>query len=103
VTEIIPALFDAAAVALIGGISYLIHVGRRVSRTSRVMFRDWEGEPARPGVKRRPGVMERIEAVEEGIAEIRHEVKPNSGTSMRDSVARIHQATTGEPDPGGQQ
>lgn len=40
---------------------------------------DVAGEPARPGVEARPGLMERL-------ARIEHEVFPNSGGSLRDRV-----------------
>lgn len=40
---------------------------------------DVAGEPARPGVAARPGLMERL-------ARIEHEVFPNSGGSLRDRI-----------------
>lgn len=40
---------------------------------------DVAGEPARPGVEARPGLMERL-------ARIEHEVFPNSGGSLRDRI-----------------
>lgn len=43
---------------------------------------DMAGEPARPGVAKRPSLIERIAAIEA-------EVKPNGGGSMRDAVNRI--------------
>ena len=45
---------------------------------------DWRGTPARPGVRARPGVMERLENIES-------QVKPNGGQSMHDAVSRIEQ------------
>lgn len=50
---------------------------------------DWNGEPARPGVKARAGVMARLEANEVQMDAIRHEMHPNSGLSMRDAVDRV--------------
>lgn len=56
---------------------------------------DLAGESARPGVAARPGLMERMAAVEgsqqdmsEKVDTIHHEVLPNSGTSLRDEVNR---------------
>ena len=56
---------------------------------------DLVGEPERPGVSARPGLMERMEAVEGGLRDqgvtlalVKHEVLPNTGTSMNDSVRR---------------
>ena len=49
---------------------------------------DWTGEPARPGVPARAGVMARLEANDEQIKAVRHELHPNSGSSMRDAIDR---------------
>lgn len=45
---------------------------------------DVKGEPARPGVQARPGLMERVSGIEKSLSEVRHEVMPNTGTSLRD-------------------
>ena len=50
---------------------------------------DLFGEKARPGVPARPGVMEHIAALTEQLTLVVHEVHPNGGGSMRDSVSRI--------------
>lgn len=47
---------------------------------------DLVGEPARPGVAARPGLMERMTAVEDKTEIIRHEMFPNSGKSLRDKL-----------------
>lgn len=49
---------------------------------------DVAGEPARPGVPARPGLMERLASVEGDVAQVKHEVLPNTGTSLRDSADR---------------
>ncbi|WP_295034582.1 hypothetical protein [uncultured Microbacterium sp.] len=56
---------------------------------------DVKGEPARPGVAARPGLMERVgtietkvDAVSTSLSEVRHEVLPNTGTSLRDAADR---------------
>lgn len=49
---------------------------------------DWKGEPERPGVPRRPGVLERLEEHDNDLRAIRTEVKPNGGASLRDAVNR---------------
>ena len=63
---------------------------------------DLRGEEARPGFEARPGVFERIKAVEDGhadirqtlteqgkvLADIQHHVKPNSGSSSYDALLR---------------
>jgi hypothetical protein len=60
---------------------------RILTRTMRFLD-DYFGEPARPGVAARPGVMGRLEAVERTLGEVRAETKPNGGTSMRDVLHR---------------
>ncbi|SET43644.1 hypothetical protein [Nonomuraea wenchangensis] len=43
---------------------------------------DWQGEPERPGVPGRDGVMTRLEKIEA-------ELKTNHGSSLRDAINRI--------------
>ena len=63
---------------------------------------DWNGEPAqparpgRPAVPARPGVLARLDHQRNTLAthsdhieQIRHQVLPNGGSSIRDAVARI--------------
>ncbi|MCF3960595.1 hypothetical protein [Streptomyces fuscigenes] len=85
------------AISLAGG---LVAVAWRVLRgTARLGRRvdefidDWRGEPSRPGVPARPGVMERMVGlesrmggVEDELGRIKHELYPNSGGSLRDAV-----------------
>ena len=66
-------------------------------------FDDFLGEEERPGVPARPGFNERmakfencmnnmnnkISKIEDKIEEIDKELKPNSGTSLRDAINRI--------------
>lgn len=51
-------------------------------RNLQLMWEDWKGEEARPGVQRRPGVMERL-------SDIEHQLKPNGGGSIRDRIDRV--------------
>lgn len=60
---------------------------------------DWTGKPARPGRDHQPGVMERLAgiearqaATEQAVEDVRHELRPNSGSSLRDAVDRVEQA-----------
>jgi hypothetical protein len=99
-TSVFNAIVDASGVAAVGLLGIIARVLWKAGRGWSQMLEDWRGTPARPGVQRVPGVLERLSFVEDGVAEIRHEVKPNSGVSMRDDLSRIHQATTGQPAPG---
>lgn len=95
-----PALIDAAAVASVALLGVIARSVWRGSRGVGQMLEDWRGKPARPGVAAQAGVMERLASIEDTVAEIKHETKPNSGLSMRDDIGRIHQAVTGQPAPG---
>jgi hypothetical protein len=50
---------------------------------------DYFGEEARPGFDGRPGMQERLKFMEEEIACISFEMRPNHGTSIKDAVERI--------------
>ncbi|MFI8810534.1 MULTISPECIES: hypothetical protein [unclassified Streptomyces] len=50
---------------------------------------DWNGTQARPGVPGRPGVMARLDGIEERLGRVEHELHPNSGGSLRDAVDRV--------------
>lgn len=56
---------------------------KRTWRLLRDFLDDWNGEPDRPGVPGRRGVLERLERLD-------YQVHPNSGTSLRDQVDRTH-------------
>ncbi|OKJ99166.1 hypothetical protein AMK34_18810 [Amycolatopsis sp. CB00013] len=72
---------------------------------------DWFGEPERDGVPARPGVMERISAIEtdgaatrddvrglvERVDRVEHELRPNSGASLRDAIDRVENAVADTP------
>ncbi|MDG9705534.1 hypothetical protein [Streptomyces sp. DH37] len=73
---------------------------RRLIRRIDYLVDDWTGTPARPGVPARPGAMERIGSIEETMGRmderlqvVEHEVRPNSGRSMRDAVDRVDRRT----------
>lgn len=90
-----------AAVGAAGAV--LFRWGRNVRRASRRLgqvLTDWTGEPGRAGVPPRPGVMERLGAIDERLSaldqrvgKIEHEVHPNSGSSLRDAVDRVDART----------
>lgn len=63
---------------------------------------DMTGEPARPGVKARPGMSERMATLEAGMAEmakhmasVRHHVQNDHETNLRDDVDGIRDQLDG--------
>lgn len=85
-------VWSAAAVAIAAALGLLWRMARGVRRiVVRVdeFVDDWTGIPSRPGVAGRPGVMERLDGIEERIACVEHELHPNSGSSLRDAVDRV--------------
>ena len=92
-----------------GVVSLVLGISTGVWRVARVLVRiakgmeqylaDWYGEPDRPGVPARPGVLVRLQRAEEGLRGIgqrleglEHEMRPNSGASLRDAVDRANDA-----------
>lgn len=49
---------------------------------------DWIGEPERPGVESRPGVMERLHRLENLSLSTNYHVRPNHGGSSHDELVR---------------
>ena len=57
---------------------------------------DWRGEDARPGRAARPGVLERIAAIESATevhGRTLAELRPNGGGSIKDTINRIDRRT----------
>lgn len=78
-----------ALAAAVGGL--LLWSGRwawRILSGLRDFLGDWGGQPPRPGVEARPGVMSRLQAVESKLARVLAETQPNHGHSLRDVVHR---------------
>ncbi|MFI0934558.1 hypothetical protein ACH4RG_22910 [Streptomyces sp. NPDC021019] len=61
---------------------FLRSVGRTWERVDQFMD-DWYGQPDRPGVAARPGVMERLGGIEQ-------ELYPDEGGSLRDAVDQVN-------------
>jgi hypothetical protein len=97
-----PPLLDAAAVALVAALGVIVRLLWRHSKRLGQMLDDWHGDAGRPGVQGRPGVMLRLLTLEESVGEIRYEVKPNGGQSMRDDVRVIREVTSGEQQQPGE-
>ncbi|GAB3224083.1 hypothetical protein GCM10027447_12320 [Glycomyces halotolerans] len=85
-------LYAAAAIVALGAAATVLwKLGRgvvRLLRQVRTFLEDWNGEPERPGVPARPGVLERLERLDA-------QVHPNSGSSLRDAVDETRQLLRG--------
>lgn len=87
-----PDFYAAAAPIFVGVVSALGIMARWVVpflRRVGHLVDDLTGEPARPGHRARPGVMERLETLEERTGELVR----NSGSSIKDVVHRLDRRT----------
>lgn len=83
--------------AVLSALGVLIRLARKawpILRRVSHFADDWFGEPDRDGVPGRPGVMKRLQTVDQRLDTIEHELKPNSGQSLRDAVDRVEAAIT---------
>jgi hypothetical protein len=79
----------AATVTAIGVIGVAIHKTSKLVKRFIHFLDDYFGEEERPGFEGRPGMQERLKFMEEEIACISFEMRPNHGTSIKDAVHRI--------------
>ncbi len=89
-------IWSLAAVSVAALLGLLWRMSRGVRRiVVRVdeFVDDWNGVPPRPGVSGRPGVMARLDGIEERLGRVEHELQPNSGSSLRDAVDRVDART----------
>ena len=72
----------AAAGAIVTPVVVIFRWAHPIAKQLTNFLEDWFGEPERPGVAAKPGVLLRLVKIE-------RELKPNGGTSMRDAVNRM--------------
>ena len=81
----------AATVTAIGVIGVGVYKASKLVKRFIHFLDDYFGEEERPGFDGRPGLQERLKFMEDEIACISFEMRPNHGTSIKDAVARIEQ------------
>jgi hypothetical protein len=79
----------AATVTAIGVIWVGLHKATKLVKRFIHFLDDYFGEEERPGFEGRPGMQERLRAIEMEIECISYEMKPNSGSSIKDAINRI--------------
>ncbi|GAA3045145.1 hypothetical protein GCM10020229_65460 [Kitasatospora albolonga] len=83
----------AAVAAATGMLWRLGRVVRQIAHRVEGFSEDWQGTEPRPGVPGREGVMARLCGIEERLTAVEHELRPNSGSSMRDAIDRVDRRT----------
>ena len=81
----------AATVTAIGVIGVGAYKASKLIKRFIHFLDDYFGEEPRPGFDGRPGMQERLKFMEEEIACISFEMRPNHGTSIKDAVGRIEE------------
>jgi hypothetical protein len=81
----------AGTITAIGVICVGIYKATKLTKRFIHFLDDYFGEEARPGFDGRPGMQERLRFMEEEIACISFEMRPNHGTSIKDAVGRIEE------------
>ena len=80
--------FVALVVAVCGGLTWAGRHAWAIVRRVTHFLDDYAGQPARDGLPARPGFMARLASVEDSLAHVVQETRPNHGNSLRDVVAR---------------
>lgn len=100
-------LLLAAAVVTAFGVLWRKAI-RPVWRRARAFFRaiakfldNWFGTPAEDGQPARPGVVDRLDAIDKRLRTVEHELQPNSGASLRDAMDRVEAIVTPDDTTGG--
>jgi hypothetical protein len=81
----------AATITATGVIGVGLYKATKLVKRFIHFLDDYFGEEPRPGFDGRPGMQERLRFMEEEIACISFEMRPNHGTSIKDAVGRIEE------------
>ena len=79
----------AATVTAIGVIGVGLHKATKLVKRFIHFLDDYFGEEARPGFEGRAGMQERMFIIEQELKCVSYEMRPNSGTSIKDAIGRI--------------
>ena len=79
----------AATVTAIGVIGVGVHKAVALTKRFIHFLDDYFGEEERPGFDGRAGFQERLRIIEMQVESISYEMKPNSGSSIKDAINRI--------------
>ena len=79
----------AATVTAIGVIGVGIHKTTLLVKRFIHFLDDYFGEEPRPGFEGRAGMQERMSIIEQELKCVSYEMRPNSGTSIKDAINRI--------------
>ncbi len=79
----------AAKVTAIGVIIVGVYKATKLVKRFIHFLDDYFGEEERPGFDGRPGMQERMRIIEQELKCVSYEMRPNSGTSIKDAIARI--------------
>jgi len=79
----------AATVTAIGVISVGVYKATKLVKRFIHFLDDYFGEEERPGFDGRPGMQERMRIIEQELKCVSYEMRPNSGTSIKDAINRI--------------
>jgi hypothetical protein len=79
----------AATVTAIGVIGVGVHKAVALTKRFIHFLDDYFGEEERPGFDGRAGLQERLRIIEMQVESISYEMKPNSGSSIKDAINRI--------------
>jgi hypothetical protein len=91
VTPILTGAFGAALVAILGVFTVIRKIAKSLRRIGHFLD-DWSGEPARPGVPQRLGVLERLDAQDQrlhSVEERTRQLAPNGGSHLIDAIGRM--------------
>jgi hypothetical protein len=95
-------VWSVTVAALAGGMGVMWRATRSLRRLLGRLDEfadDWQGVSSRPGVPGHEGVMARLGSIEARLTAVEHELRPNSGGSMRDAIDRVDARLSAAPGP----